>query len=512
MQLSQRDLRDAQQYLSPDEYNQLLQLVSQVATPDISLVDFVRGGWHVIEPNVPYIHNWHIDVIAEHLECVTWGQIKNLIINIPPRYMKSTLTAVAWQPWVWTFRPQSQWLFFSHSGGYATRDNAKSRRLVQSTWFQQRWGHRVTLREEQNTKGRYENTAGGLRAAKGVGGATGDGGDFLVGDDLLNIEDRNSVATRESTNNFWATTVATRTNTKNTASVIICQRLHEHDIVGFLQEKEQEGGAHYEVLSIPAEYEPGHHTVTSVPWRDPREEPDELLWGNRFGRKEVDQLKVSLGGDSAALLQQRPTPASGGIFKMEWWRFWKPANLDLPPVRLELADGSYIEAEVYDAPEAYDQQIQSWDTTFTATSISAFVVGQVWGKRGANIYLLDEHRKKMETPETILAIQRLTDMWPKAHAKLIENKASGPSVIQTLRNNISGLIPITPKGSKEQRARAVTPPIESGNVYLPHPHIAPWVNNFIDEAVKFPYAQYADRVDAMSQALTRLMDGGGWAR
>lgn len=512
MILSQRDLRDAQEYLTPQEFADLKRMVRQISTPDLSLVEFVQQSWHVIEPNVPYIHNWHIDVIAEHLEAVTWGQILNLIINIPPRYMKSTLTAVAWQPWVWTFRPQSQWLFFSHSGGFATRDNAKSRRVVMSNWYQNRWGDKVTLREEQNTKSRYENIAGGLRAAKGVGGATGDGGDFLVGDDLLNIEDRHSTTTRESTNEFWSTTVATRKNTKKTASVIICQRLHDHDIVGFLQEKAAEGGDEFEILSIPAEYEPAHHTVTSIPWKDPRQEEGELLWGSRFGEKEVNALKISLGDDAPALLQQRPTPATGGIFKMDWWRFWQPPGAGLPPVRLQMDDGSYIEADVYDAPEAYRTQIQSWDTTFTATAVSAFVVGQVWGRVGANVYLLDEHRKKMETPETIDAIRRMSEKWPRASEKLIENKASGPSVIQTLRSEIGGLIPVNPTGSKEQRARAVTPFIKSGNVYLPHPHIAPWVFQFIREAVKFPFAQYADRVDAMTQALTRLSLGGKWTR
>lgn len=510
--VSQQDLRDAAQYLTPQEYQELQRLLRDIRVPQLGLTDFVRRAWPYVEPNIPYLHNWHIDVIADHLEAVTWGQIQNLIINIPPRYMKSTLIAVCWQPWVWSFREWSKWLFFSHSKTFATRDNAKSRRLINSPFYRE-LAPQVVLSEEQNTKARYENTQGGLRAALGVGGATGDGGDFLVGDDLLNIEDRHSKAMREAANEFWSTTVATRNNTERTGKVIICQRLHERDIVGHLKEKEQEGAEHYDVLVIPAEYEPhGKYPVTAVPWQDPREDDGDLLWPGRFGRDAVDSLKRSLGGDSSALLQQRPSPASGAIFKKYWWRFWYPPGNKMPPVRVSLPDGSTHDCPVMELPvDELRSHTQSWDTAFKDGDGSAFVVGQVWAKTRADRFLLDQTRRKMDTPATIAAVRSLSEAWPQAKRKLIEDKASGPAVMQTLRRELAGILAVNPKGDKVQRAHAVTPECEAGNVYLPHPQVAPWVWDLIDEAARFPNGEYADQVDAMTQALNYLANAG-WSR
>jgi len=167
---------------------------------------------------------------------------------------------------------------------------------------------------------------------------------------------------------------------------------------------------------------------------------------------------------------------------------------------------------VVDLPEALDETMQSWDMTFKDTKSSAFVVGQVWGRQKANKYLLDQVRDRMDFPKTITAVKSLSEKWPQARLKLIEDKANGPAVIQSLRNNISGLVPVNPQGDKVSRAHAVTPEVESGNVHLPHPRIAPWVQNFIDEHGKFPNSAYKDQVDTTTQSLSRWLRGVGWAR
>jgi predicted phage terminase large subunit-like protein len=233
-------------------------------------------------------------------------------------------------------------------------------------------------------------------------------------------------------------------------------------------------------LKLPAEYEENQH-VTSIGWKDPRTEPDELLWPERFGREEINTLKRSLGSYAAAgQLQQRPSPAEGGILKRQWWKFFR------------------------EAPPKFSEVIQSWDCSFKDTRTSDFVVGQVWGRNGADKYLLDQVRRRMDCPATIQAVRRLSEKWPQSGEKLIEDKANGSAVVAMLKHKIPGLIAVTPEGGKDVRAQAVSPQIESGNVYLPDPAIAPWVRDFIEECAAFPNGAYDDQVDAMSQALVRL--------
>jgi predicted phage terminase large subunit-like protein len=206
-----------------------------------------------------------------------------------------------------------------------------------------------------------------------------------------------------------------------------------------------------------------------------------LLWPERFGQEEVEALKRTMGSYAAAgQLQQRPAPAAGGILKRHWWKFYR------------------------EAPRPFSEVIQSWDCAFKDTRTSDFVVGQVWGRHGADKYLLDQVRGRMDCPATIQAVKRLSEKWPQTQAKLVEDKANGPAVIATLKHEIVGLIAVNPEGGKEVRAHAVSPQIEAGNVYLPDPTIAPWIGGFLDECAAFPNGAYDDQVDAMSQALVRL--------
>jgi predicted phage terminase large subunit-like protein len=257
--------------------------------------------------------------------------------------------------------------------------------------------------------------------------------------------------------------------------VIVMQRVHENDLAGHVL---QQGD--YEELKLPAEYE-GSRRMTSIGWQDPRTEPDELLWPERFGREEIDRLKRDLGSYGAASqLQQRPSPAEGGILKRHWWKFYR------------------------DAPRKFKEVIQSWDCSFKDSRSSDFVVGQVWGRNGADKYLLDQVRGRMDCPATMQAVKRLSENWPQAQRKVIEDKANGPAVVAMLKHEIAGLIAVNPKGGKEVRAQAVSPQIEAGNVYLPDPSIAPWINGFIEECAAFPNGAFDDQVDAMSQALVYL--------
>jgi predicted phage terminase large subunit-like protein len=214
--------------------------------------------------------------------------------------------------------------------------------------------------------------------------------------------------------------------------------------------------------------------------------------------------------------QQTPTPSGGGMFKKWWWRYWKPKGIDLPPVRVKNEKGDYVEIEAVEIPESFDEVAQSWDMAFKSNKDNDFVGGSIWGKRDADRYLLDFAKKRAEFTESLTMIRSLTTKYPNARRKLIEDKANGPAVISTLKHEISGLIPYNPGAdSKEARAFAVTPQVESGNVYLPHPALYEWVDEYIEVCAKFPKVAHDEEVDVMSQMLNYWSNAPkiriGWA-
>jgi predicted phage terminase large subunit-like protein len=465
-----------------------------------SFREFVLQAWPVIEPSTPFVPGWHIDAIIEHLEAISYGHIRNLLINVPPRHMKSLLVSVLWPAWEWIRWPERRFLYSSYAAQLSIRDSVKCRRLIESPWYQERWGDRFALTGDQNTKGRFENSRSGYRLSTSVGGAaTGEGGDRIVCDDPHNVQEAESDSVRKGTLDWWDIVMSTRVNDpRSAAKVVVMQRCHQLDLSGHLLEQ---GG--WEHLCLPAEYE-GSSRATSIGWSDPRTDHSELLWPERFGPAEIESLKRTLGSYAAAgQLQQRPSPAGGGIFKRHWFRYFQPRGMNLPPVVVSLPDGTQVSIAAIEAPYKVAEQIQSWDCSFKDLQTSGYVVGQVWARAGSAYLLGDQVRARMDCPATVKAVRQLSDKWPGTIAKLIEDKANGSAVIQMLSHEIPGLLPVNPEGGKIARAAAVSPLIEAGNVYLPHPLYAPWVNDFIEECAAFPNGAHDDQVDAMTQALLR---------
>ena len=497
------ELAEIRDSLTPAERLEVDKIDS--GAPDLSV--YIRQAWHVLEPGTDYVHGWHIDAIAEHLEAVTCGEILRLIINIPPRFMKSLAVSVFWPTWIWTFRPGARFLFASYVQVLSTRDSVKSRRLIQSGWYQERWGDRFKLVGDQNEKTRYENDSTGVRLSTSVGTGTGEGGDFRVLDDPHNQEDVYSDKIRQSDLEWWRQTWSTRANDpKKSSEVIVMQRLHERDLTGYALA--EVGG--YEHLCLPMRFERDRACVTSIGWSDPRREEGELLWPDRMNAEDLMPLAKRLGVYGVAgQHQQRPAPAGGGIFRKEWWRFWYPAhsgNGNAPlPVKAQNEDGAWVDCEQRPLPPRMDRKIQSWDCAFKDSKASSYVVGEVWGSLGADAYLLDQTRDKLDLPKTCQAVVTLSQRHPEATAKYIEDKANGPAVIQTMQGRIPGLIAVGVQGDKVARAHAVSPFVQAGNVYLPHPALFPWVNDYLAEMSLFPNAEYSDQVDATTQALMRLM-------
>lgn len=252
-----------------------------------SLYEFVQQAWHVMEPGVPFVPSWHIEAICEHLEAVSAGEIHRLLINIPPRHSKSTIVSVAWCCWEWIASPEQKFLAASYSGTLSIRDNLKARRLVQSPWYQERWGHLFALSGDQNAKQRFENNKTGYRLATSVGGtATGEGGSRLILDDPHGAQDAQSEAMRETALDWFDQVWSTRLNNPKTdAMVTVMQRLHEKDISGHILN--DIGG--WEHICIPAEWDGKSRRTILGPY-DPRTEKGQLICPDRFGEAEITKL------------------------------------------------------------------------------------------------------------------------------------------------------------------------------------------------------------------------------
>lgn len=468
-----------------------------------SLYEFVKQSWHVVEPGVKFIESWHIETICEHLEAVTHGEIRKLIINIPPRHSKSTIVSVIWPMWEWLAQPDEKFLCASYSGNLSIRDNLKARRLVQSPWYQERWGHMFRLAGDQNAKQRFENDKTGYRLATSVGGtATGEGGSRLILDDPHSAQEAQSDAVRESALEWFDMVWSTRLNDpKNDAMVTIMQRLHERDISGHILE--DIGG--WEHLMIPAEFD-GVHRKTSLGVYDPRKKKGELICPERFGEKEITDLKQLLGVyGTAGQLQQDPTPSEGGILKTNFIKLW-PHDEGLPP---------------------FEYILQSYDCAFTEKTTGDPTACTVWAVFTHNgdrhIMLIDAWDEHLSYPDlrnrAIKDWQTeyggMTEKSPYSRPRrpdrvLIEAKASGQSLIQDLRLAKVPVVGYNPgRADKISRAHQAAPTLELGHVWIPESGKNPgqpvsWASGFMKQVAKFPVAEHDDYVDTFTQAVIYL--------
>lgn len=437
---------------------------------------FIRAAWPILEPATQFSDNWHLDLLAEYLTLVRRREIKRLIINVPPRSMKSLACTVFFPSWVWATEPYTRFICSSFADSLSIKHSLDRRTVISSPWYQALWGERVKLADDQNLKSEFQNDARGVMIATSTGGGiTGKGCDILIVDDPHSPAQALSDAERSAALRHFDYVLSTRLDDpKRGAIVVIMQRLHEQDLTGHLLAEQG-----WEHICLPAVAE--RHEVWKFPitHRIVERQPGDLLWDARFPKEALDALKVRLGSYMyAGQIQQRPSPAEGGILKRHWWRFYETP------------------------PERFDQVLQSWDMTFKDTKDSDFVVGQVWGRIGADKYLLDQVRDRMSFTETVKAVRALSQRWPRARLKLVEDKANGSAVIDTLRGDIGGIVAVNPQGGKEARAHAAAPDLEAGNFYLPKN--APWVNDFIEEAAQFPNGGHDDQVDCWSQAAARF--------
>ena len=484
---------------------------------EMSLVEFIKQAWHVIEPGQEYIHNWHIDAIADHLTAITEESMidderyyNRLLINVPPGAMKSLLVNVLWPAWEWGPRnmPNLRYVCASHNLDLAIRDSTKMRRLIQSEWYQERWGDRVTLTGDQNAKTKFENTRTGFRQAVAFTGMTGARGDRVIIDDPHSVSSASSEAERRSAIETFEQAVPTRLNNPDkSAIIVIMQRLHEEDVSGVILEKQ----LGYDHIMIPMEFDPDRATTTLLGWSDPREDKGELFFPDRFPRHVVERDKRTLGTYAASgQFQQLPTPEDGGIIKQRHWQLWEdPAY---PP---------------------FDFIIASLDTAMTEKTEndpSAMTIWGVWtddpkthatrmlGKNGYHlvrtydekevpprVMLMHAWTEHLEMPELVKKVSESCLRW-KVSLLLIENKTVGRPVARELQRMYSGRhfgVQLEDPGSIDKQARlySVQHLFEEGLVYCPDKD---WSQKVIDQCIRFPKGRHDDLVDTVSMAMRYL--------
>lgn len=454
--------------------------------------EFVRLAWDLVEPGTELQWSWHMDLICEDLERVTRREIRDLVVNIPPGFSKSVLVSVLWPAWQWTIDPGHRFIAASHNDRVVMRDAEKMRTLVKSDWYRARWPH-VEIPEgkaQSDAISIYRTTRGGMRLSATVRGKlTGDHCDTFIVDDPLDPQRADAISGIELDEvvAWWTGKAATRfRDHTRKARVLVMQRVHVRDLAGEMIR----AGA--QVLCLPMRFRATHPHRDA---RDPRTVDGELLDPKRLPEAELKSLEREMGPTKAAAqLDQDPVPPGGAVFRLDWFKRW-----------IVLPDGGTFTLSV--------------DARFKdMTDRGSYVVIQCWYQCGPNFYLVDQLRGRWSFTETLEQIVVMSVRWPRAYAKLVEAKANGPAIVDTLKAHVSGLELLeVPPGDKEARAQAVQPLVSAGNVFVPasdpvkHGGIAvyadgraaqSWVDDeFLPEATMFPRAMADDQVDAMTQFL-----------
>ena len=463
-----------------------------IPKPVMPLREYIGKVWGLTEPGKLLVDSWHIGYIAEHLEAVSYGEIRKLIINVIPRSLKSTIVSVDWPTWEWgpLGRPELRYMFVSHGANLSIKHAVSRRTIIESEWYAEEF-KRVILSSDQNEKKLVQNTRRGHFLATSTHGAgTGMGGDRLIFDDFIDPESAESDVERNAALQAWELKFSSRLDDPQKGAIVaVEQRLHPLDFTAkLLQEK---GWTHISIPSdnftkTPTTYifprSKRTHTVAPGAATFPERKPIEVVMTERLRK-----------GSRTHDAQERQNPQAKGsmIFKPRNWRYYN--SLDDILYHEDPKTGARVLTP-------WDSLLQSWDTTFKDKDSSDFVVGQIWGKRGADRFLLDLIRGQMGITAMMAALVSWSEKWPGAARKLVEDKANGPAVMELLKHKVPGLIAVNPKGGKIVRARAIEPFQEAGNIVLPSPEIAPWIVDFIDECSSFPNGSYDDQVDSMTQA------------
>jgi len=450
------------------------------------LVNFVRQAWPVVErESASFIEGWAVGAICDHLQAVTNGEIKRLLINVPPGMSKSVTTCVYWPAWEWgpRQRPGLSYLTTSYSQTYATRDARRMRDLVTSDWYAGLWGSSTRLKREAEMS--FENVSGGWRDAKPFSSLTGGRADRVVLDDPHSMDQAESQAERERAVRRFTEVVPSRVaDPRESAIVVIMQRLNANDVSGVILERE----LGYEHLCLPMEYEPQNQCVTSIGFQDPRTEEGELLFPERFPETWVKGIRNQMGEvPYAGQFQQRPMPRGGGMFPVD--------RFQITPHRPE--------------PRQIKRSVRFWDKAGTHGG-GAYTAGVLIHLMHDGSYVVsDVVRGQWSAGERERRIQQTAQADGKGVTVWVEQEpgSGGKESAQSTIRNLSGFRVHADRvtGDKESRAEPYAAQVEGGNVWLVQ---GEWNRAFLQEHETFPAGQYKDQVDAAAGAFAKLQSQG----
>jgi hypothetical protein len=473
-----------------------------------SFYEFVRGAWGVIE-SAPFIDNWHIGMIAEHLQAVTAGEIKNIAVNIPPGCSKSTLLAVLWPAWEWANDPSVRFFHASYDQRLSTRDSVRCRALIGSDWYRSRWGHKFLLRGDQNLKTFFENDRGGYRLATSVGAhGLGQHPDRICIDDPHSVAGVESEAERQSALDWWDLTMSTRGVSRGVRRVIVMQRLADNDLSAHVL---KEGG--WVHVCLPMYFEAGRMKPTPLaadPLRsrwatDPRTREGELLTPRQFPEEAVAKIAQSLGSYGVAgQLQKRPAPKAGALFKRGWFK------------RYELANGDSIirQGKPGVVPLASCSVFVIVDGAASSKATSDHSVIAVFAVMpDGDLAVLHVDRERLEVEDIVPRLQDVCLAWRPDWVG-IESNGFQIWLVKTARDKarfpaIPTVRELDPEGKgKAARAAPAVIRAEQGQIYLPDAKDPrnPWVGGFEEECFAFTGKEGRpdDRVDCLCYAVLSI--------
>lgn len=419
-----------------------------------------------------WVHKEICDELDRFLQDVADKKSPRLIITMPPRSGKSELVSRRFPAFALGRNPDLQIIATSYSSDLSQRFNRDVQRVIDDEQYFELFPKTKlnNSRVRTDSRGSYIRTsdlfeivghAGAYRSCGVGGGITGQGADILIIDDP--IKDRAQAASKTIRDSIWdwyTSTAYTRLSPGG-GVIVMATRWHTDDLIGRLIQRMGEGDT-FRIVNYPAiaEHDELHRKA------------GEALHPERYPLSTLLQIQKTIGSrDWEALYQQHPVPDGGALFKLEWFRRWTATSL----------------------PPEFDHTLMSWDMTFKDSKNSDYVVGQVWGKKGPNFYLLDQVRGQWDFVKTKEMVRVLAHKWPRVVRKLVEDKANGSAVISELKSTVSGFIPITPTESKEARASSVTPYFEAGNVFIPEDSAAPWVPHYVSELLEFPAGSHDDQ-------------------
>lgn len=494
-----------------------------------SLVHFIKQAWHVIEPGNPYVHNWHVDFISAHLEAITNeeevdGDVYNrLLINVPPGASKSTILNIMWPAWEWGPKnmPWHRYICAAHQQNLAIRDGLKMRRLVMSDWYQERWGDRVKLVGDQNSKIKFENSATGFRESIAAGSITGSRGTRVLVDDPLSVEGANSDAIRQSTIEWFREAVPTRLNDpKTSAIVVIMQRLHEEDVSGLILEDPGFRGV-YDHICIPMHYDPARSMPTKLGLEDPRVEEGQLFFPERFPEEIVQRDSRAMGEyATAGQFEQAPVPRGGGIIKPDWWQPWEDAEYPAMEYIVASLDTAYTLKQENDYSALTIMGVFAGSSEVIANRFVDQEGVEIRGNLSPDgiggqpsVMLMYAWQKKLPIHELVNEVAKTCSRWG-VDTLLIENKAAGYPVAQELRrmwgHEKFGVRMFDPGiMDKDARLHAIATMFADGQVYAPD---KAWADEVIRQCSSGSRGKHDDLADCVSMSIKHLRDIGALQR